>query len=86
MELDAMTIQEKQEDFIREFNELGNWFMQMEYLLAAAGEMKAMSEDLKTKDRLIPGCQSFVWFEPGLRDGKMDIQLDSDALNHRFPP
>ena len=39
-----------------------------------------MDESLHTGDRLIKGCQSQVWLESTLEDGKMRYLADSDSV------
>jgi cysteine desulfuration protein SufE len=34
----------------------------------------------KTEDRLIEGCQSRVWLDSQIKDGKMLFSADSDAI------
>ena len=34
----------------------------------------------KTNDRLIEGCQSRVWLDASIVDGKMSLTADSDAI------
>ena len=42
--------------------------------------MPTLAPELKTKDRLIEGCQSNVWLATELKDGKMQFSADSDAI------
>ena len=37
-------------------------------------------EGKKTEDRLIKGCQSRVWLDSELRDGRLYFSADSDAI------
>ena len=39
-----------------------------------------MDEALKTGDRLIKGCQSQVWLDARLEDGRVRFTADSDSL------
>ena len=43
-------------------------------------ELKPLSDDLKTNDNLIKGCQSKVWLHAELKDGKLYFSADSDAI------
>jgi len=39
-----------------------------------------IDENLKTEDRLIEGCQSRVWLNSEIVEGKMKYTADSDAI------
>src|SRR5690606_8134884 len=43
-------------------------------------DLPLISPDKKTDDRLISGCQSQVWLEAEVNDGKMLFTADSDAI------
>jgi cysteine desulfuration protein SufE len=38
-----------------------------------------LPEALHTPERLVKGCQSNVWIEVGINQGKLQFQVDSDA-------
>ena len=42
--------------------------------------LKDYPEDAKTEDRLIKGCQSRVWLDHSVEDGKIIFNADSDAI------
>lgn len=39
-----------------------------------------MPADLHTEDRLVRGCQSMVWIDTSLQDGRLQLAVDSDAF------
>lgn len=43
-------------------------------------ELKGLSEDKKTDENLIRGCQSKVWIDAEFKDGKLFFQADSDGI------
>ena len=42
--------------------------------------LKPYPEDKKTDDRLVKGCQSRVWVDFNLKDGRLYFNADSDAI------
>ncbi|MFY0256091.1 SufE family protein [Chitinophaga sp. 30R24] len=75
-----MTIQEIQEDIISDFSVMGNWEDKYEYIIQLGKELPLISEEYKTPDNLIKGCQSRVWLHTTLEDGKLFFTADSDAV------
>ncbi len=75
-----MTIEEKQESFIMDFNELNDWFMQYEYLIVLAGTMEELQETEKNEETRVSGCQSNVWVIVEYDGQKLKIRADSDSL------
>ncbi|MEN9968729.1 MAG: hypothetical protein RIR94_909 [Bacteroidota bacterium] len=75
-----MTIQEKQQDIIDEFAIYDDWMDKYEYIIELGKSVPTLSPELKTKDRLIEGCQSNVWLATEIKDGKMQFSADSDAI------
>lgn len=77
---DNMTLKEKQERFITDFNELGDWFMQYEYLIALAGEKTTFKEAEKKEETRIKSCQSNVWVLLDYDGQRISVRADSDSL------
>jgi cysteine desulfuration protein SufE len=50
------------------------------YIIDLGNALPAIDESLKTPDRLIEGCQSRVWLEATMTDGKVHYTADSDAI------
>jgi cysteine desulfuration protein SufE len=69
-----------QEEIISEFEMFDDWMEKYEYLIELGKDLPIISEELKTEDRLIEGCQSRVWLNSELKNGKMDYRADSDAI------
>lgn len=69
-----------QEEIIIEFEMFDDWMEKYEYLIEIGKDLPIISEELKTEDRLIEGCQSRVWLNSELINGKMDYRADSDAI------
>ncbi len=75
-----MTIKEKQQEIIDDFAFLDDWEQKYEYIIDLGKELKGLSEDKKTDDNLIRGCQSKVWIDASFRDGKLYFEADSDGI------
>ncbi len=75
-----MTIKEKQEELIEEFEFLDDWEQKYEYIIDLGKTLPPMSEDKKVEENLIKGCQSKVWLDGTFKDGKLYFEADSDGI------
>lgn len=75
-----MTINELQDEVIEEFQDFDDWMDKYQLLIDLGGDLEALDEKYKNDSNLIDGCQSRVWLQADLQDGKMHLQADSDAL------
>lgn len=75
-----MTLEEKQQEIIDEFNMFDDWMEKYEYIIELGKDMPLIDPTKKTDDRLIEGCQSKVWLGAELINGKMIFSADSDAI------
>jgi len=75
-----MTIDEVQEEIIEEFAGFDDWMDKYNYIIELASDLPETSEDLKKPENLISGCQSKVWIDAELKDGKIHFTADSDAI------
>jgi cysteine desulfuration protein SufE len=75
-----MTIQEIQDKIIEDFNQFEEWLDKYDYLIELASELPLIDEQDKTDKYKISGCQSNVWLKAELKDGKMILKADSDAI------
>ncbi|WP_312324180.1 SufE family protein [Soonwooa sp.] len=75
-----MTIKEKQQELVDEFAFLGDWEDKYEYIIDLGKSLKPISEDKKTDENLIKGCQSKVWIDARFEDGKLFFDADSDGI------
>jgi len=75
-----MTINEKQEDIIAEFSIYDDWMEKYEYIIELGKDLPEIAAEKKTKDRIIEGCQSQVWLDAEVKDGRMYFTADSDAI------
>ena len=75
-----MTIKEKQQETVEAFAFMEDWEQKYEYIIDLGKELKGISEDKKTDDNLIKGCQSKVWIDAEYNDGKLYFNADSDGI------
>lgn len=75
-----MGIKEKQQKLIDDFAFLSDWEQKYEYIIDLGKELKGLPEEKKKEDILIKGCQSQVWLDAELRDGKIFFLADSDGI------
>jgi len=75
-----MTINEIQDEIIEEFSGFDDWMDRYSLLIDLGNELPEMPADIKTDQNLIDGCQSKVWIDARVEDGKIMLQGDSDAI------
>ncbi len=75
-----MTIKEKQQAVVEEFSMFDDWMDKYSYLIELGKELPLIDPQYKTNQYLISGCQSRVWLHAELKDGKMYLTADSDAV------
>ncbi|MCC5942940.1 MAG: SufE family protein [Balneolaceae bacterium] len=74
-----MTLQEKQDRFIRQFELLGDWPERYKYIIKLGQNLEPLPEEHKSEDNLVRGCQSQVWLTTELDDDRVIFKADSDA-------
>jgi len=75
-----MTLEEKKQSIVEDFSLYEEWLDKYEYLIELGKTLAPFPEEKKTEDRLIKGCQSRVWLDSELKDGKLYFMADSDAI------
>ena len=75
-----MTINEAQNEVVEEFEDFTDWMDKYQMLIDLGNELDVLNEKYKNDSNLIDGCQSRVWFQCDLVDGKLQFTADSDAL------
>ena len=75
-----MTINELQDEVIEEFSDFTDWMDTYQLLIDLGNEQPPLDERYKTESNLLDGCQSRVWLQADLVDGKIMLTAESDAL------
>ena len=66
-------------EIIEDLEFFDDWEDRYKYIIDLGKSLPAMDEALKTELRLVKGCQSSVWIEPGQDGERMTFVVDSDA-------
>mgnify|MGYP003290893243 FL=1 len=74
------TIKELQDEVIEEFSDFDDWMDKYQLLIDLGNEQEPLAPEYKNDQNLIDGCQSRVWLQADLVDGKVEFQAESDAL------
>ena len=75
-----MTTDLVQEQIIDDFSVFDEWLDKYNYLIELSRELPAIDEKHRTEQYLIKGCQSRVWVDAELREGRVYFSADSDAI------
>jgi cysteine desulfuration protein SufE len=68
------------DDILETLGFFDSWDDRYRYIIDLGKELPAQTENFHTQDRLVRGCQSQVWIDTELVDGKLEISVDSDAF------
>ena len=74
------TIKELQDEVIEEFSDFDDWMDKYQLLIDLGNEQEPLAPEYKNDQNLIDGCQSRVWLQADMVDGKVQFQAESDAL------
>lgn len=69
-----------QDEIIEQFSIFDQWLDKYNYLIELSSELPAIDPAHKTDNYLIQGCQSRVWIDAQMVDGKIRFSADSDAI------
>lgn len=75
-----MTINEKQDEIIEEFSQFEDWMDKYALLIDLGNSLDTLDEKHKIPQNIIEGCQSRVWLNADLVDGKVIFKGESDAV------
>lgn len=75
-----LSVIEAEDSYIEDLNQLGDWFLQYEYLLAISADAPHVARDERTEENRVHGCQSKAWLVLNCSEGRVFVRADSDAL------
>ena len=75
-----MSLEESKQSIIDDFSMFDEWLDKYEYIIELGKKLDSFLENKKTDDRLIKGCQSRVWLDWEVKNGKLYFTADSDAI------
>ena len=74
------SLQDIENEIVNEFSIFDDWLDKYEYIIELGKSLEEYPEDRKTDDKLVKGCQSRVWIDFKVEDGKIFFNADSDAI------
>ena len=74
-----MTINEKQDEIISEFEFLEDWLDKYQLIIDRSLSSKGIEQKYKVEENVIEGCQSKVWVVAEYKDGKIYYQGESNT-------
>lgn len=74
-----MTIHEIQENIVKEFEQYDDWEERYKHIINLGRALPVINESIRTEKYKLSGCQSQVWINAKLEDGKIFFEADSDA-------
>ena len=77
---EGMTLTEAENQVIDEFSMYEDWLDKYEYLIELGKNLNDYPDSAKTDERLIKGCQSRVWLDYKIENGRLFFTADSDAI------
>ena len=73
-----MTINEKQDALIEDFDLFDDQLEKTQYIIDLGKKLSPIAEEYKTDDNLIKGCQSRVWLHTEMRGDRVYFEADSE--------
>lgn len=74
------SLKEVEDEIVEEFSSFDEWLDKYEYIIDLGKSLTDYPEDKKTDEYLIKGCQSRVWLDCEVKDGRLFFTADSDAI------
>lgn len=71
---------EAENEIVEEFSMFDEWLDKYDYIIGLGKNLDSYPDDKKTEDRMIKGCQSRVWLDCNVENGRVYFSADSDAI------
>lgn len=78
--MDELNIKETQNKIVEDFEALQEWDERYGQIIKMGKELSPLPEEFKTDKFKLNGCQSQVWINAKLENGKIFFSADSDAM------
>ena len=75
-----MTINQTQDQIIEEFSQFDDWMDKYALLIDLGNTLQPLDDKYKIPQNIIEGCQSRVWLNANLVEGKVIYEGESDAV------
>ncbi len=69
-----------QDEIIEEFAIYDDWLDKYNYLIELGNDLAPIAAEHRTEQYVIEGCQSRVWVDAKLEEGRVIYSADSDAI------
>lgn len=76
----SLEINKIQDEIIEDFELFDDWEGKYEYIIDLGKKLPGLSDEFKTEENIIKGCQSVVWLHSYYKDGKLYFEGDSQAI------
>ncbi|MGM9736909.1 MAG: SufE family protein [Candidatus Cryptobacteroides sp.] len=74
------SLQQAENEIVESFSMYDEWLDKYEYLIDLGKNLEPYPDSEKTDDKLIKGCQSRVWLDYNIENGRLYFKADSDAI------
>lgn len=71
---------QRQQELVEELFFFEDWEDKYDYVISLGKQLPEFPQNKKTEENLVKGCQSQVWFDSNINDGKLHFIATSDAL------
>lgn len=75
-----MSIETKEKEIIEDFAIYDDWMEKYEYIIELGKDLPLISDEYKTPENIIVGCQSQVWLYAEKKDNKIIYTAEADAI------
>jgi cysteine desulfuration protein SufE len=68
------------EEIVDDLAFFDDWEQRYQYIIDLGKQIPGLSEEARTPDKIVKGCQSNVWLDYIVDDGRFQFDVDSDAV------
>src|ERR1035438_4241374 len=73
------SISDIENSIVEDFELFDEWSEKYEYIIEIGRKLSALDDKYKTESHKIKGCQSSVWLNSKMVDGRIYFEADSDS-------
>jgi len=74
------SISDIEKEIVEDFGWFDNWPDKYQYIIELGQKLPPLSDEYKTDEYKIKGCQSSVWIKPEVNENKINFLADSDSV------
>lgn len=68
------------EEIVDDLAFFDDWEQRYQYIIDLGRQIPHLNADAHTPEKLVKGCQSNVWLDYSIQNGKYQFEVDSDAV------